>query len=137
MLIYGYASDGMVSASKDIIKIIGNNTNAYAQGYFEYDSKKAGGLTRCHLRFGNNPIRATYYVERPMLVVCTKDDYLKKYDMLSNIKENGIFILNTSRKKDDLNELFNNKEKAIIKNKKIKIYTIDASKIAFECGIPN
>ena len=72
-----------------------------------------------------------------MLVVCTKDDYLKKYDMLSNIKENGIFILNTSRKKDDLNELFNNKEKAIIKNKKIKIYTIDASKIAFECGIPN
>lgn len=137
MLIYGYASDGMVSASKDIIKIIGNNTNAFTQGYFEYDSKKAGGVTRCHLRFGNTPIRATYYVESPMLVVCTKDDYLKKYDMLSNMKENGIFILNTSREKDSLNELFNNRDRELIKSKKIKVYTIDASKIAFDAGIPN
>ncbi len=137
MLIYGYASDGMVSASKDIIKIIGNNTKAYTQGYFEYDSKKAGGLTRCHLRFGNDPIRATYYVENPSIVVCTKDDYLRKYNMLDNIKEKGIFILNTSREKKELSDLFTNHDKEILKKKSIRLYTINASKIAFDNGITN
>ena len=137
MLIYGYASDGMVSASKDIIKIIGNNTKAYTQGYFEYDSKKAGGLTRCHLRFGNDPIRATYYVENPSIVVCTKDDYLRKYNMIDNIKEKGIFILNTSREKKELSDLFTNHDKEILKKKSIRLYTINASKIAFDNGITN
>ena len=137
ILIYGYGSDGMVSASKDIIKIIGNNTKAYTQGYFEYDSKKSGGLTRSHLRFANTPIRATYYVENPNVVVCTKDDYLKKYNMISKIKENGIFILNTNKTDEELNELFTNEDKEAIKTKKIKMYTIDASKIAFENGIGN
>ena len=137
MLIYGYASDGMVSASKDIIKIIGNNTKAYVQGYFEYDSKKSGGLTRCHLRFGNDPIRATYYVQNPSIVVCTKDDYLEKYNMLDNIKENGIFILNTSKKEKDLHNLFTLHDKKIIKEKSIKVYIIDASKIAFNNDIGN
>ena len=137
MLIYGYASDGMVSASKDIIKIIGNNTNAYAQGYFEYDSRKSGGLTKCHLRFGSNPIRSTYYVEQPNVVVCTKDDYLKKYSMLKNIKNKGIFILNTSKTGKELDDVFTNDSKKIIKERKIKVYTIDASKIAYENEIGN
>ena len=137
MIVYGYASDGMVSASKDIIKIIGNNTKAYAQGYFEYDSRKSGGLTKCHLRFGSNPIRATYYVEQPNVVVCTKDDYLKKYSMLKNIKQKGIFVLNTDKTGDDLSNLFSDEDKKIIKEKKIKIYAIDASKIASSNGIGN
>ena len=137
ILIYGYASDGMVSASKDIIKIIGNNTKAYTQGYFEYDSKKSGGLTRSHLRFSKTPIRATYYVENPSLIVCTKDDYLKKYSMLRHLRDGGIFVLNTNKTNEELNELFSNEDKEIIKNKKIKLYTIDASKIAFENGIGN
>ena len=137
MLIYGYASDGMVSASKSIIKIIGNNTNAYTQGYFEYDSKKSGGVTRCHLRFGSSPIRATYYVENPSVVVCTKDDYLSKYNMLDNIKENGIFILNSDKSNEEIEELLNNKDKRILKSKNIRLYVIDASKIASKNGIGN
>ena len=137
MQIYGYASDGMVSASKDIIKIIGNNTKAFVQGYFEYDSKKSGGLTRCHLRFGNNPIRATYYVENPRVVVCTKDDYLSKYTMVDNICQNGILILNTSKTEEELESIFTLHDKELIKSKNIRIYTIDASKIAYENGIGN
>lgn len=137
MLIYGYASDGMVSASKNIIKIIGNNTKAFTQGYFEYDSKKSGGLTRCHLRFDSSPIRATYYVENPTVVICTKDDYLSKYRMLDNIKENGIFILNSGKKEDELQKIMTNHDKNIIKNKNIKLYVIDASAISYKNGIGN
>ena len=137
MLVYGYASDGMVSASKNIIKIIGNNTNAYTQGYFEYDSKKSGGLTRCHLRFGSSPIRATYYVENPSVVICTKDDYLCKYHMLDNIKENGIFILNSGKTDEELENTITKHDKDIIKEKNVKLYVIDASKISFKNGIGN
>lgn len=137
MLIYGYASDGMVSASKNIIKIIGNNTKAYTQGYFEYDSKKSGGLTRCHLRFNSSPIRATYYVEKPTVVICTKDDYLSKYKMLDNIKENGIFILNSKKTDEELEKIFTNHDKQIIRDKNIKIYVIDASTISYKNGIGN
>ena len=137
MLIYGYASDGMVSASKNIIKIIGNNTKAYTQGYFEYDSKKSGGLTRCHLRFGQKPIRATYYVENPSVVICTKDDYLHKYNMLDNIKEKGIFILNSGKSDEELEKYISDHDKRIIKEKKIQLYVIDASKISYKNGIGN
>ena len=97
MLIYGYGSDGMVSASKSIIKTVGENTNNYVQGYFEYDSKKSGGVTISHLRFDENKIRSTYYVENPNLVVCTKKSYLDRFDILDKIKENGTFILNTEK----------------------------------------
>jgi len=137
MLIYGYGSDGMVSASKDIIKIIGNNTKAYTQGYFEYDSKKSGGLTRCHLRFGASPIRATYYVEKPNIVVCTKDDYLCKYNMLDNIKENGIFILNTDKSEEQLSKIISQKDKEKLVKRNIKFYTIDANLIAHNNDLGN
>ena len=137
MLIYGFGSDGMVSASKDIIKITGSNTKAYTQGYFEYDSKKSGGLTRCHLRFSQSPIRSTYYVENPSLVVCTKDTYLKKYDMLDKIEDNGVFLLNTTKPKEQVLDLFNSRDKKIIKDRNIKVYVVNASKISYEVGLDN
>ena len=137
MLIYGFGSDGMVSVAKDIIKIIGNNTNAYTQGYFEYDSKKSGGVTKCHLRFGSDPIRATYYVEKPELVVCTKDTYLKKYKMLDNIEEEGTFVLNTGKSKDELLEYMSEHDKKILKDRKIKFYTVSANGISESVGLGN
>ena len=93
LLLYGYGSDGMVSAAKILMSLIGNETNNIVQGYFQYDSKKSGGVTVGHLRFNKNKIRSTYYVENPELVMVTKDSYLKDFDTLSKIKENGIFIL--------------------------------------------
>jgi len=137
MLIYGYGSDGMVSASKDIIKITGANTKAYTQGYFEYDSKKSGGLTRCHLRFSEVPIRSTYYVEHPSLVVCTKDTYLNKYYMLDKIEDDGIFLLNTTKDKREVLKLFTSRDKKIIKEKNIKVFIVNATKISHEVGLDN
>ena len=131
ILIYGFGSDGMVSASKDIIKITGENTEAFTQGYFEYDSKKSGGLTRCHLRFGKNQIRSTYYVEKPDLVVCTKDSYLTRFNMLEKIEENGIFLLNTTKTKEELLKAITTRDKKILKERNIKFYIVDASSIAY------
>lgn len=99
VLIYGYGSDGMITTSKDILTIIGENTNKYVQGYFEYDSKKSGGVTKSHLRFSSKEIKSTYYVETPKVVICSKDTYLDKFDMLKGITKNGIFILNTEKEK--------------------------------------
>ena len=136
-LVYGYGSDGMVSCSKDILKIIGDNTKNYVQGYFQYDSKKSGGITRSHIRISNNPIKSTYFINNPNLVVCSKESYLTKYDMLSNIKDNGTFIYVTSLKEKEVNELLDNNLKKIIKDKNIKFYTIDAYSIANKCGLKN
>ena len=136
-LVYGYGSDGMVSCSKDILKIIGDNTKKYVQGYFQYDSKKSGGITRSHIRISNNPIKSTYFVNNPNLVVCSKESYLTKYDMLSNIKDNGTFIYVTSLKEKEVNELLDNNLKKIIKDKNIKFYIIDAYNIANRCGLKN
>ena len=133
MLIYGYGSDGMITTSKDILTIIGENTDEYVQGYFEYDSKKSGGVTKSHLRFSKNEIKSAYYVENPRVVVCSKDTYLNKFDMLEGIKESGIFILNTEKEELSLPDSYLD----IIKEKKIKVYTINASKIAKENNIPN
>ncbi len=135
ILIYGFGSDGMVSVSKDLIKIVGTNTNAYTQGYFEYDSKKSGGVTKCHLRFGKNPIKSTYYVNNPSMVVCTKDTYLKKFEMLDDIEEDGIFLLNTSKSKEELLKYISNHDKEILRKKNIKFYVIDANKISSEEGL--
>ncbi len=135
-LIYGYGSDGMVSASKDLMKITGSYTNAYVQGYYQYDSKKSGGITISHLRFGKKPIRSTYYVESATIVVCTKDSYLKRMKMLDKIKEGGIFILNTSMNADEVLAFMSNHDKNILKNKNIKMYIVDASRIASEAGLP-
>ena len=137
ILIYGFGSDGMVSVSKDILKIVGNNTNAYAQGYFEYDSKKSGGVTRCHLRLGNKEIKQTFYVKTPALVVCTKDTYLKKFEMLDDLEKNGTFILNTSKTKEELFKYMTNHDKKILKDKNIKFYVINANKVASEVGLGN
>ncbi|MBQ7136477.1 MAG: pyruvate:ferredoxin (flavodoxin) oxidoreductase [Bacilli bacterium] len=136
MLIYGFGSDGMVSASKDIIKVTGNNAKVYVQGYFEYDSKKSGGITKSHLRFDKSPIRATYYVEKPNLVVCTKDIYLKKLRMFDNLVKDGIFLLNTTHSKEEVLDIISTHDKNIIKEKNIKLYIVDANKIASEVGIP-
>lgn len=133
MLIYGYGSDGMITTSKDILTIIGENTSKYVQGYFEYDSKKSGGVTKSHLRFSDKEIKSSYYVENPRIVVCSKDTYLNKFDMLNGIKEGGIFILNTEKEEVSLPENY----LEIVREKKIKVYTINASKIAKENNIPN
>jgi pyruvate-ferredoxin/flavodoxin oxidoreductase len=137
MVIMGYGSDGMVSASKDIMKITGTGSDAYVQGYFEYDSKKSGGVTKSHLRFGKDVIRSSYYVTNPNTVILTKESYLGKYDILSGIREKGIFILNTTKSKKEVLDILSNKEKNIIKNRKIKFYIVDANAIAKEVGLNN
>ena len=134
-LVYGYGSDGMVSASKDLMKITGTYTNAYVQGYFQYDSKKSGGVTISNLRFSKKPVRSTYYVEKATLIVCTKDSYLKKLRMLEKIKDKGIFIINTNKNHDEVLSMMSNHDKKILQTRNIKIFTIDANKIANEVGL--
>ncbi len=134
-LVYGYGSDGMVSASKDLMKITGTHTKAYVQGYFRYDSKKSGGVTIGHLRFGKTPIRAPYYIEKASLVVCTKDSYLNKINMLDKIKRNGIFLLNTSKDENEVFKMMSNHDKEILNKRNIKVYIIDANAIARSVGL--
>lgn len=135
-LVYGYGSDGMVSASKDLMKITGANTRAYVQGYFQYDSKKSGGYTVCHLRFSKKPIKSTYYVEKSSLIVCTKESYLQKIRMLDKIKSRGIFLLNTSKTADEVLASMSVHDKKILQSRNINFYVIDASRIAEEAGLP-
>lgn len=137
VLIYGYGSDGMVTTSKNILTLIGEKTPSYVQGYFEYDSKKSGGVTKSHLRFSKQIINSPYYVINPYMVVCSKDSYLKKYDVLKNIKENGIFLLNTEKDVNNLNEVLPTEVINKLKEKKINFYIINANKIAYENNIPN
>ncbi|MEG2351592.1 MAG: 2-oxoacid:acceptor oxidoreductase family protein, partial [Bacilli bacterium] len=137
IIIYGYGSDGMVSASKDVISILGNNTEAFVQGYFQYDSKKSGGVTKSHLRVSKNDINSPYYVASANILVCTKDSYLLKYDVVNQLKENGTFILVTSLSKDNLITFLPNEVKKVIIDKNITFYTIDAFGIAEENGINN
>ena len=135
-LIYGYGSDGMVSASKSIIKLMGNETNNYVQGYFEYDSKKSGGVTIGHLRFSKELIHSSYFVENPSLIVCTKDAYLKKYDVVSKIRTNGVFILNTRKTKEELFDLYGDVFNEL-KKKNITFYMINAYDVALKLGLDN
>lgn len=137
ILVYGYGSDGMVTASKDIITILGNYTDAFVQGYFQYDSKKSGGVTISHLRVSKEEINRPYYVNKANLLVCTKDSYLFKYDMVDKIKKGGTFILVSSLKGDELIKFLPNKVKKIIIDKEIKMYVIDAFSIAKKNNIPN
>ena len=137
MIVYGYGSDGMVSASKSLIKMIGNNSNKYVQGYFQYDSKKSGGVTKCHLRFSDDKIRSTYYIENPDIVVLTKESYLNDFEILDNISDNGIFLLNTNKNEEDILKYLNDNIKSIIVNKNIKFYTIDADSLAQKIGLNN
>lgn len=137
MLIYGYGSDGMVSTSKDILRIIGDNTKKYVQGYFQYDSKKSGGVTRSHIRIGYTPIRSSYYVDNPNFIVVSKDSYMYKYDILDNIREGGTLLLNTNLSSDDLIRSLPNKVKYLLALKNVNVYTIDAYKVAGEMGLKN
>jgi pyruvate-ferredoxin/flavodoxin oxidoreductase len=137
ILIYGYGSDGMVSASKDLITILGNYTDANVQGYFEYDSKKSGGVTKSHLRVSKNKINSPYYVDKANILVVTKDSYLKRYDIISKLKKNGTFILVTSLSENDLVKFLPNDVKRYIIDNNIKFYTADAFKIAMENNINN
>ncbi len=137
ILVYGYGSDGMVSATKDIIKIIGDNTKLFVQGYFQYDSKKSGGVTRSHLRFKEEIIRSAYYVKDPSMVVCTKDIYLKKFRMFDNLQKKGMFILNTSQTKEEINAYLEPCDKRVIKEKGLHLYIIDANKLAREYHLNN
>ena len=137
LLIYGYGSDGMVSTSKDLIKIIGSNTKNYVQGYFQYDSKKSGGVTRSHIRISDKEIRKSYYVENPDLIVISKDSYIYQYDILDNIKDNGTLLLNTNLNDEELSTSLPNKVKKIIATKNLNVYLIDAYKLVENLGLRN
>jgi len=134
-LFYGLGSDGTVSANKSSIKIIGDATGQYAQAYFAYDSRKAGGVTRSHLRFGKTPIRSSYYVQNADFVSCSLDTYLFKFDMLKNVKKGGTFLLNTDMDDETLYRVMPNRVKYQLASKGIKFYVIDANKIASEVGM--
>ena len=134
-LFYGLGSDGTVSANKSSIKIIGDATGQYAQAYFAYDSRKAGGVTRSHLRFGKSPIRSTYYVQNANFISCSLDTYLFKFDMIKNLKEGGTFLLNTDMSDEQLIKVMPNRTKYQLAKKHAKFYVIDANKIASEIGM--
>ncbi len=134
-LFYGLGSDGTVSANKSSIKIIGDATHQYAQAYFQYDSRKAGGVTRSHLRFGHSPIRSTYYVENADFISCSLDTYVLKFDMLKNLKDGGTFLLNTDMSDEELKASLPNRVKHQLASKHLKFYVIDANKIASEIGM--
>ena len=135
LLFFGLGSDGTVGACKDAIKLIGDNTAMYAQAYSSYDSKKSGGVTRMHLRFGKNPIKSTYLVNTPDFVSCAQDSYLGKYDLINGIKKNGTFLLNTSYSDEELEEFMPNSVKKILAERNVKFYVIDASKLAKSVGL--
>ncbi|MFV0380562.1 MAG: pyruvate:ferredoxin (flavodoxin) oxidoreductase [Anaerorhabdus sp.] len=134
-LFYGLGSDGTVSANKGTIKIIGDNTDLYAQAYFAYDSKKAGGVTRSHLRFGPSPIQSTYYVTQADFISCSLDSYVFKYDMLSNLKQGGTFLLNTTFPASEIEKHLPKKMLVQLANKNAEFYIIDATSIAQEIGM--
>ncbi len=134
---WGLGSDGTVGANKNSIKIIGDNTDQYAQAYFEYDSKKSGGVTKSHLRFGHEPIRSAYYVTMADFVACHKQSYMKNFDIVSEIKEGGTFLLNTVWNAEELEAHLPNRAKRIIAQRHINFYTINATAIAAEIGLGN
>ena len=135
LLFFGLGSDGTVGASKNITKIIGDHTTLYSQAYASYDSKKAGGVTRMHLRFSKKPIRSTYLVNYPHFVSCSTDTYLTKYDMLKGLREGGTFLLNTTTKPEEIADLLPNKVKRQLAQKKAKFYIINAVDLAYEIGL--
>ena len=132
---WGFGSDGTVGANKEAIKIIGDNTDMYVQGYFDYDSKKSGGLTVSHLRFGNEPILSTYLLDEADFISCSKQAYVFKYDLLEGLKDGGIFLLNTVWSKDELEKHLPGAMKRYLAKHNINFYIIDASHIAEKIGL--
>ncbi len=134
-MFWGLGADGTVGANKNSIKIIGDHTNLYAQGYFAYDSKKSGGVTVSHLRFGPNPIKSTYYINRADFVACHNPSYVTKYDMVSALKKGGKFLLNCGWNLDEIEEHLPGSVKRFIAENEIEFYTIDGIGIARELGL--
>ena len=134
---YGLGADGTVGANKNSVKIIGDNTNKYCQAYFEYDSKKSGGFTCSHLRFGDAPIRSTYLVKTPNFVACHVQAYLHMYDVTRGLRDNGTFLLNTIWEGEELAKNLPAKVKKYFADHNITVYYINATKIAQEIGLGN
>ncbi len=134
---YGLGSDGTVGANKNSIKIIGDHTDMYAQGYFSYDSKKSGGLTVSHLRFGKTPIQSPYLIDAADFVACHNSSYVTKYDMLEGIKEGGVFLLNSPWTLEEMENELPASMKNAIAQKKVKFYNMDGIRIAREVGMGN
>ncbi|MDR2649492.1 MAG: pyruvate:ferredoxin (flavodoxin) oxidoreductase [Clostridiales bacterium] len=132
---WGLGSDGTVGANKNTIKIIGDHTDMYAQAYFSYDSKKSGGITQSHLRFGKRPIRSTYLVKTADFVACHNSSYLDKYDMLSDLKDGGVFLLNCIWNDDELNDKLPAEMKRQVARRGIHFYTINGTDIAASIGL--
>ena len=135
LVFFGLGSDGTVGANKNTIKIIGDNTDQYAQAYFAYDSKKSGGVTRSHLRFGPKPINAPYLVSMADFISCSLEAYVEKYDMLSCLKDGGTFLLNTVHDKKTIEEHLPNSFKKQLAEKHAKFYIIDAVDLARKIGL--
>ena len=134
---YGLGSDGTVGANKNSIKIIGDHTDMYVQGYFAYDSKKSGGFTVSHLRFGKKPIQSPYLVDSADFVACHNQSYVTRYDLVSSLKPGKSFLLNCAWSEDELAEMLPVQMKQQLAKKHIKFYTIDATKLAAEVGMGN
>ena len=134
---WGLGSDGPVGANKQAIKIIGDNTDKYAQAYFAYDSKKSGGITMSHLRFGDAPIRSTYLIDEADYIACHNQSYVNQYDLLKGLKEGGVFVLNTIWSQEELEQHLPAKMKKFIADNNINFYTVNATKIAQEIGLGN
>lgn len=132
---WGLGSDGTVGANKDAIKIIGDNTDLYAQGYFVYDSKKSGGVTISHLRFGQKPIKSTYLIDEADFVACHKQSYVSQYKVLEGLKQGGTFLLNSSWQPHELKDNLPAEVKKYLADNKINFYIIDAVKIAEKIGL--
>jgi len=135
IIFYGLGSDGTVGASKNVVKIVGDNTKLYSQAYASYDSKKAGGTTRMHVRFSPNPIKSTYLVNNPHFISCSNDGYLVKFDMLKGIRKGGRFLLNTQTPLEEIEAFLPNKVKRQLAEKNIKFYIINAVDLAYEIGL--
>jgi len=136
-LFWGLGADGTVGANKNSIKIIGDNTDMYAQGYFQYDSKKSGGITRSHLRFGKSKIRSQYLVQTPDFVACHNPAFIGRYDMLSGIKQGGTFLLNSSWNRDEVFTHLTEDMQKIIIDRQVKFFNIDALSISNSVGLGN
>lgn len=134
---WGYGSDGTVGANKQAIKIIGEHTDKFVQAYFDYDSKKSGGLTVSHLRFGDEPIRSTYLVKEADYIACHNQSYVNLYDLVEGLKQGGTFVLNCQWSKEELEEKLPTKLKRGIAEKQAEFYIINATKIAEEIGLGN
>ena len=131
---WGLGGDGTVGANKNSIKIIGDHTDKYIQAYFQYDSKKTGGITISHLRFGDSPIKSSYYINKADFVACHNHAYLNKYDMISDVKPGGTFLLDCQWSDDELDANLPASVKSYIANNNVKFYTINATKLAIDLG---